>query len=424
MSAHGKSPFAWITDYSLPLIVGVFAALAAANTNYEWYHHLIDHPLVGFQLLGHDLNLHYLINDVFMVFFFGVATKEITDAVLPGGALNPVGKAINPLLGTVGGIVGPVGVFLGMTYLLYADPAQADVVAGGFGIPTATDIALAWLVARLVFGARHPAVSFLLLLAIADDAAGLGIIAIFYPDPNNPVAPIYLLVTAGGMAIALLLRRLDVRRWWPYVFVAGSVSWLGLSLAHLHPALALVFIVPFMPKTLPDTGLIPESSRGDIRRSDLPSPLDDFEHTVKPPVDWGLFLFAFCNAGVAFDVVGRVTWIVLASLVVGKTLGITLFSWFGTLVGFPLPQGMDFRALVTAGLVAGLGLTVALFVAGVAYTDPLMQGEAKMGALFSGSVFVLALLVGRMLGIRPQPEDDPAATHAGEGDSSPANAPS
>ena len=124
----------------------------------------------------HYATLHFLINDLFMVVFFGVAAKEITEACLPGGALNPVSKAINPLLGTIGGVVGPVGVY----FVLNAIPGFGqEVWANGWGIPTATDIALAWLIARLVFGNGHPAIAFLLLLAVADDGIGLGIIAIF-----------------------------------------------------------------------------------------------------------------------------------------------------------------------------------------------------------------------------------------------------
>ncbi|MHC5212601.1 MAG: Na+/H+ antiporter NhaA [Planctomycetota bacterium] len=380
---HANGWSAKVREYSLPLIVGVFAGLAAANIDSHWYHELIDYPLGGLSVFGHVLTPHFLINDIFMVFFFGVAAKEITDAVMPGGALNPPSRAINPLLGTIGGVVGPAGVFLGLTYLLYAGEPELAAVANGWGIPTATDIALAWLCARLVFGARHPAVNFLLLLAVADDAIGLAIIAIFYPDPAMPVAPINLLWTALGMGAALGLRLANVRSWGPYILIAGGLSWYGLLSAHLHPALALVFVVPFLPS--PREG---------------PSTLEAFEHHVKPTVDWGLFFFAFANAGVEFANMGPITWIILAALIVGKPLGVTLLSGLGTKLGFPLPVGMNLKTLATAGLIAGLGLTVALFVAGQAYVDEGMRAEAKMGALFSGVVFVLAIVVGRVLRIR------------------------
>jgi NhaA family Na+:H+ antiporter len=387
--AHGHGGWSHtVREYSLPLIVGVFAGLLAANVDSHWYHELIEHHLGGLSVFGHALTPHFLVNDVFMVFFFGVAAKEITDAVMPGGALNPPSRAINPLLGTIGGVVGPAGVFLGLTYLLYSGEPELTTVANGWGIPTATDIALAWLAARLVFGARHPAVNFLLLLAVADDAIGLAIIAIFYPDPHNPVMPLNLLWTVGGVGLALALRTLGVRAWAPYILLAGGLSWYGLLAAHLHPALALVFVVPFLPS--PREG---------------PSTLEAFEHQVKPTVDWGLFFFAFANAGVEFANMGPVTWIVLASLIVGKTVGITLCSEVGVRLGFPLPVGMNLKVLATAGLIAGLGLTVALFVAGQAYADEALRAEAKMGALFSGVVFGMAIVVGRMLRIRRWTDD-------------------
>ena len=121
----------------------------------------------------HDVNLHFLINDIFMVFFFGIAAKEITESALPGGSLNPLKKAVNPLIATIGGVVGPVGVFFAFMFAArrmglsgYDDLSGKEWAAHlkGWGIPTATDIALAWLVARAVFGKGHPAINFLLLL--------------------------------------------------------------------------------------------------------------------------------------------------------------------------------------------------------------------------------------------------------------------
>ena len=189
MSNFGKT-LNILQEFSLPLIFGVIAALIAANVDYHAYHVVVDYVFgEGAEILGHPITAHFLINDIFMVFFFGIAAKEITEACLPGGDLNPPSKAINPLLGTLGGVFGPVGTYFLMLHLLYDGHADFDAVANGWGVPTATDIALAWLVARVVFGAKHPAVNFLLLLAVADDAIGLGIIAVFYGDPNNPLLP-------------------------------------------------------------------------------------------------------------------------------------------------------------------------------------------------------------------------------------------
>ena len=347
---------------------------------------------------GHDLlhffTMHFFVNEIFMVIFFGIAAKEITESCLPGGALNPVKKAINPLLGTIGGVLGPVGVY----FLLTAVMGEAEWYRG-WGIPTATDIALAWLIARLVFGNGHPAISFLLLLAVADDGIGLMIIAFFYPKED----PVWLNVlwVIPGMLTAFALRARNVRSWVPYIVIGGAFSWWGLFSAHLHPALALVPIVPFLPAGKKDDGFFKEEA-GEVEDN----PLDRFEHDLKLIVDFGLFFFAFANAGVQFSNISGLTWIVLLSLIIGKTIGITLFSWGGALVGIPLPSGMKLKHLVVAGVVAGLGLTVALFVSGQAFasTDP-NQGAAKMGALFSASAAIIALILGRVLGLK---EGNPA----------------
>ena len=386
-----------LQEFSIPLIAGVVLAVLWANIDSHGYHHIIHwSPFAdghghghGGGFLGH-LNLHFVMNDLFMALFFGLAAKEITEACLPGGALNPPQKAINPLLGTLGGVLGPVGVYLAIVFAL----GQPEI-RNGWGIPTATDIALAWLVARMVFGAGHPAVSFLLLLAVADDGLGLGIIAVFYPDPQNPVQPFFLLLVVAAGLIAFALRAFKVQSFWPYLVFGGLLSWLGLFLAHLHPALALVPIVPFMPSAESDVGLYAEYGDGE----EHPDTLNRFEHFFKLPVDFGLFGFGLANAGVEFSSVGGATWAVLGGLLIGKTIGIFGFSALGHVVGFKLPEGMNFRSLAVAGLTASLGLTVALFVAGVAFTEPVLQGSAKMGALFSAIAAPLVLILGRMLGV-------------------------
>jgi NhaA family Na+:H+ antiporter len=399
-----------LQEFSLPLIVGVVVALVVANIDPELYRLLVFYPVFGegFELLHHPVTAHFLINDIFMVFFFGIAAKEITEACLPGGDLNPPAKAINPLLGTIGGVVGPVGVYFLMLNYFYAGDPDYEAVRNGWGIPTATDIALAWLVARMVFGNKHPAVNFLLLLAVADDAIGLGIIAIFYGDPNNPAAPEYLLYyTVPAMIIAYILRKKKVTAWVPYILFAGTLSWVGFITAHLHPALALVPIVPFLPGPTRDTGLFAGEDEADQEHREghhehEHSPLHNFEHNLKLPVDLGLFFFAFANAGVEFSSVNPVTWMVLGSLIVGKIVGVTALSGLGVKLGFPMPDGMDMRHLVVAGTIAGLGLTVALFVAGEAFpADSIYQGPAKMGAVLSAFAAVAAIGLGRILGIKP-----------------------
>ncbi len=400
-------------EFSIPLILGVLAGLATANIDPSFYEKVVEFHLFGddAKVLGHPITVHFLINEMFMVFFFGIAAKEITDSVLPGGALNPPNKAINPLMGTIGGILGPVGVYFLLTTIFYGGTDNFSEVANGWGIPTATDIALAWLVARIVFGSHHSAVNFLLLLAVADDAIGLGIIAVFYPDPGHPVEPIWLLLTLGGMAAAYGLRRMQVGLWPVYVLIGGGLSWSGLALSGVEPALALVVIVPFLPGPRLDPALVrshhephaevQSTAAAGHHETHAISPLDQFEHQLKLTVDLGLFFFAFANAGVAFGSINSVTLIILLSLIVGKTVGISLFSWVGTRLGFPLPPDMGFKHLAVTGLIAGLGLTVALFVAGKAFpADSVFQDPAKMGAVLSAGVAFLAIGIGRALKLR------------------------
>ena len=412
-----------LQEFSIPLIVGVIAGLAVANIDHHFYEEMVDYHVFGksVEIFGRAVTSHFLINEIFMVFFFGVAAKEITESVLPGGALNPIPKAINPLMGTLGGVFGPAGLFFLLTYVFYGGGDDFSVVANGWGIPTATDIALAWLVARMVFGNGHPAVNFLLLLAVADDAIGLGIIAVFYPDPAHPVQPAWLLLTLGGMVTAFSMRKANLRFWPAYILIAGGMSWLGLFKSSIEPALALVVIVPFLPGPRATLGLFTEEAHHDPsqQRDCAPesrwhhhhSPLDNFEHQLKLFVDVGLFFFAFANAGVAFGSINAVTAIVLISLIGGKLIGVTAFSYVASLLGFPLPNGMNIKHLLVAATIAGLGLTVALFMAGKAFTGPPFQDPAKMGAVLSAGVAVIAFGMGYLLKVK-----DGAGAEVGEGE--------
>jgi len=385
-SAAMRQHISLLREFSVPLLCGVILALVWSNLHPEGYHHLIHSPLIG------SLSFHFLTNDIFMVLFFGIAAAEITQSCLPGGDLHPLNKAINPLLATMGGVIGPVLVYFGLNALI-----GNQSLTNGWGIPTATDIALAWLTARIVFGANHPAISFLLLLAIADDAIGLAIIAIFYPDPAQPVQPVWLLLTAAGMGIAYGLRRFRAQSYWPYLLIGGVLSWAGLFKAHLHPALSLVFIVPFLPHPGRENLHIFEENPSDR------TAMSRFEHEWKVVVDFGLFMFGLANAGVRFSSIGLVTWLVLLSLVTGKTGGIFVMGWLGQKLGYPLPARVRSKELVLVGLIAGIGMTVALFVAGEAFSQPEIQGAAKMGALLSAVCAVAAIVLGKTMNVRRMP---------------------
>ncbi len=372
-----------LREFSVPLLAGVVTALAWANVWPESYHHFLHNPLFG------PVSFHFLTNDVFMVFFFGIAAVEITQSLLPGGDLHPIKRSINPLLATVGGVVGPAVIYLVLNHFIGAPELRR-----GWGIPTATDIAFAWLTARVVFGAGHPAISFLVLLAVADDGIGLAIIAIFYPNPLFPVQPLWLVLVLAGMAVAYGIRKLRVRTYWPYLLLGGSLSWAGLHQAHLHPALALVFIIPILPHAAYEKKHVFEDDRADHSTIAL------FEHEWKVIVDFGLFLFGLANAGVQFSAVGTATWLVLAALLIGKTAGIFLLANVAVWLGFPLPQNIGKKELAVLGIIAGFGFTVALFVSGEAFVDPVQQAAAKMGAMLSCASAFVAIVAGRILKVK------------------------
>ncbi len=338
----------------------------------------------------HPITWYFVINDILMAFFFAIAAKEVWESMLPGGALSNPRKAAMPLLATLGGIVGPALLFIAGAVVI----GQFSTLGRGWAVPCATDIAFSYLVGRLIFGVGHPAIAFLLLLAIADDAAGLVIIAIAYPKQSPEL--VWLLLSVAGMVIARIMTRLKIHSFWWYLLIPGTLSWFGFFWAHIHPALGLVPIIPFMPHAGTDLGIF---VREELRRHDT---LNEFEHWWKNPVEIILGLFGLCNAGVAFSSVGSGTWLVLLGLIVGKPLGIGLCTWIGEkFLSLTIPDGMDYRDVITLGFVAGIGFTVALFVATAAFdsNDPNLD-PIKMGALFSFGAAIVSIVVAKILGVQ------------------------
>lgn len=339
----------------------------------------------------HGLTVHFIINDILMALFFAIAAKEVWESLLPGGALSNPRKAATPLLATFGGIVGPALVYTAGCFLT----GEYATFGNGWAVPCATDIAFSYLVARMIFGMGHPAIAFLLLLAIADDAAGLLILAVFYPQA--PVIPSWLLLTAAAMLLAWSLRKAKIHSHWAYLLGPGLISWFSFYQANIHAALGLVPIIPLLPHAHTDLGIF---AREELNRQDT---LNEFEHFWKLPVEFFLGLFGLANAGVVFSSLGTGTWLVLAGLLLGKPLGISTMTLIAE-KGLKLekPAGMDYRHVITLGMVAGIGFTVALFVSVAAFkvTGP-VQDSVKMGALLSFAAAPLAIIIGKSLGIRP-----------------------
>jgi Na+:H+ antiporter, NhaA family len=315
---------------------------------------------------------------------------------LPGGALASGRQAVSPLAAAVGGMAAPAAI-----YAVLATTLGPPDLLRGWAIPCATDIAFSAMVARVIFPAAHPAIPFLLLLAIADDALGLVILALFYPSGALSFTALTGLMTAA-VVTALWLRRRRTRSFWPYVLGPGVLSWAALYWGGFHPALALVPIVPFMPHGHRDVGVF------DPREAHLMDTLNRFEHWWTIPVQFVLLLFGFANAGVPFTEIGPGTYYVLAALLIGKPVGILALSAGARLLGARLPSELMMRHLALVGIVASIGFTVSLFFATAAFPGGAALTETKMGALLSFVAAPLALIGSRLMpskGLRSSPRD-------------------
>ena len=361
-----------ITQFSIPLIFGIGIALLARNFFPELYLNFIHLEVLTIGNI--DLSIKHIMNDVFMAFMFGLAAKELVEAFGEGGCLRNPKSSLNPLLATLAGTLIPASLYYGLTRLLIDE----TLVMNGAAIPIATDIAFAWLGARILFGAKHPAVQYLLLLAILDDALGMFVLAVFYPNPDIALNLSWLWVSGLGISIVALFRLYQVHQWFLYIAVGGTLSWLGLLQAGLHPALALVFIVPFIPAPEHDTGLYKTNT-------EETSPMQDFEHNIKPVIDFGLFFFALVNAGV--PITGSsftlVTMIIFLSALGGKVIGIFGMVYILDKIGLPLPQGISLDNMKAIALLAGVNITVSLFLADRAFGGTEYEYGAKMGALLT-----------------------------------------
>ena len=364
----------FIFDNSLLLFGGALSGLIWANADYGSYTRFAEAA-------------RFVVNDVGMVFFFALATKEVFEATLPGGPLSSFRQGAVPIFAALGGMAVPASLYaLAVVYFGRPD------LAPGWAIPCATDIAFSYLVARFIFRAGHPAIPFLLLLAIADDALGLIVLALFYPSGAFAMLPLFAWL-GGAILVAMLLRRLGVETFWAYLAGPGVMSWIALHLGGIHPALAMVPIVPLMPHQKSDLKVF---GRTPVRLATL----QRFERWWKLPVQVVLLGFGLVNAGVPLTSVGLPTWMVAASLVFGKPIGIVLTTLLAELFGFKRAPGLDYRSLITLGIAAGIGFTVALFFTTASFPPGPALDQAKMGALFSFFAAFLALGVGRVFAIR------------------------
>lgn len=340
----------------------------------EWYdavHHLPVSVQVGELAIGKPLILW--INEGLMVFFFLLIALELKREVLEGRLSSPKAFA-TPGFAALGGMAVPA--------LIYTAFNASDPVAmRGWAIPAATDTVLA-LTALTLLGARVPASLkvFLTALAIFDDLGAILVIALFYTER---LATPSLALAAFGIAALIGLNAFNVTRTAAYV-VAGVFLWLAVLESGVHATLAGVVI-----------GLaIPMKATQDGRRF---SPLRDIEHQLYPWVALGVVpAFAFFNSGIVLsassaNALGSASSLgIVLGLFAGKQLGIFGATWLAVRFGVAkLPEGASWRQLYGVALVAGIGFTMSLFIAGLAFADPVMFRNARL-AVIVGSVLSAA----------------------------------
>ena len=425
------------------LLIAAACALAWANSPWAESYFALWHKPVGFRVgtFTFERTVEWLVNDVLMVIFFFVVGMEIRREV-HHGELSEWRRAALPAVAAIGGMLAPAGL-----YLVFAG---APATRSGWGVPMATDIAFAVGILTLL-GKRVPAALRVLLLALAviDDLGAIIVIALFY---SSGVAPSGLLLAALGFGGIIAMQSLGVRTKLAYV-APSAVAWAGIYAAGIHPTIAGVVIGLMTPvrtwlgldgfvvgvrheiehlkrnasRELSSHELAGRLRQVDAARREAMSPAESLIEALHPWVAYGIMpLFALANAGVVISGGSleasswRVIIAVTLGLVLGKPLGVVLACWL-TLrlrVGV-LPSGITFKHLLVLGVVAGVGFTMALFIANLAFVDPDLLAAAKLGVLAASTVAgLLGVVLGRVLLAPATATSGGAAQTADEAESS------
>jgi len=398
------------------LLVAAAIALVWANSPFaDSYHALWHVPLsIGIGGYTYSQSLHFLINDGLMTVFFLVVGMEIRREIHEG-ALSRFDQALLPIAAAIGGVVVPALIYLSVNL----DPARAQ----GWAVPAATDIAFAVGVLALLGRSIPGNVRvFLLALAIIDDVIAVLIIAFFYSGGLDFSG---LIISAVGIVMILGLHRIGAGSAYAYI-VPGAVVWVGVLLSGAHPTLAGVVLglmtpvaaVPMRGAPLETLARVVEQltnsdaveakdahrlaqplrALGIARREMLP-PVVRVQSALHPWVAFGIMpLFALANAGVSFDgfnlSAGGAQFVVLGiamGLVIGKPAGVVAATWLMVRLKWcRLPEGVNWHGVWLIGLLAGIGFTMSIFIAMLAFKDASLLGAAKLGVLL-GSLIAAAL---------------------------------
>lgn len=357
--------FHYTIEHFLLLPIGGLIAFVWANTRPESYF-----------TLAHTFS--FAVNEIGMALFFALIMQEIVEEVMPGGALHTWRRWTLPMVAAIGGTFGAA-----VVYLAYVSLQYEAVLSPGWPAAAAIDLAFAYFIVRAIFGRRHAAISFLLLMAITVDLLGMVVIASRHPFVEIRPGGTALMVAAIGVAYAL--RRWKVRTFWPYLAVCGPLSWWALYLDGLHPAFALVPIVPFLPHAPRNLDLFADAPHGP---HDSPR---HFEHVWNYPVQAVLFLFGLVNAGVVISGYGTGTWALLSAAVVGKPIGMLAAVALAVALGLHMPVRLHWRDLAVVALATSGGFTFGLFFATAVFPVGPILAELKMGAVATGVGVPLAV---------------------------------
>lgn len=398
------------------LLLGAVVALVWANSPFgALYFNLWDTPVtVGVGEFALSKSLHHWINDGLMAVFFFVVGLEIKREVLVGELASPK-KAALSVVAAIGGMLVPAA--------FYALLNMGSAGAAGWGIPMATDIAFAVGVLALL-GNRVPLALkvFVTAVAIVDDLGAVLVIAFFY---TAEIAWSALGLAAIVFMALLLINRLGIRRVEPYALL-GTVLWFAFLKSGIHATIAGVLLAMTIPaRRLIDSSQYLERAKllvaefaEDVRSGlseptadqrdalhslevateQIQTPLTRLEHALHPWVAFLIMpLFALANAGVSLGgeigatLTSPITLGVILGLFLGKQVGILVAAWISTRMGLAvLPSGVSMRQIWGVAMLCGIGFTMSLFIAGLAFTDAALLDSAKVGilaaSLLSGAV--------------------------------------
>jgi len=262
----------------------------------------------------------------------------------------------------------------------------------GWPVTFATDLALAYLAVRLIFGKSHAAIPFAILLAIAADTLGFAAVASFSPTSKaHWIAGSGIFVLA--ITLAALMRRWRVRSFWPYFLGSGPLSWWAFYWSGVHPALALVPIMPFLPHAARDPGFFADADEH------APDALNRFEVFWRYPAQAALLFFGLVNAGITSGSLEEGTWALPMAVLIGKPVGVLLGAGFATVAGFHLPHRIGWRELIVIGISGAIGLSVGLFFSAALIPPGQLRSEISMGVLLTTVGLPAALLVAKLLAV-------------------------